>query len=100
MSSALRYVSSVHSVFTMPEHCQVTFCENDTVHSVCRETVGTLKAVLGLESDEQVVQYALAKLRDQTLPRYPEDAGEVPEQMIDHIRSTEDQTSPLTMRSI
>ncbi len=69
----------------------LNFTPNEAAHAVTRKTVKALRERLGFSNETQVVQYALAALRDAVMPRYEADDGPVPEAMLRHIRKTVNQ---------
>jgi hypothetical protein len=69
----------------------LNFTPNEAAHAVTRKTVKALRDRLGFSNETQVVQYALAALRDAVMPRYEADDGPVPEAMLRHIRKTVNQ---------
>ena len=64
----------------------LNFGRKEARHSVTRKTVKAIREHLGFSNETQVIQYALATLRDSVLPRYAGDEGPVPETMLRHIR--------------
>jgi hypothetical protein len=69
----------------------LNFVPNEAAHAVTRKTVKALRERLGFSNETQVVQYALAALRDSVMPRYEPDDGPVPEAVLRHIRKTVNQ---------
>lgn len=68
------------------ESLLLNFAPREAKHAVSRNTVKALRDLLGFSNETQVIQYALASLRDQMMPRYQADNGPVPEKMLEHIR--------------
>lgn len=64
----------------------LNFGPKEATHAVTRKTVKAIRERLGFSNETQVIQYALAALRDSILPRYAGDEGPVPETMLRHIR--------------
>lgn len=64
----------------------LNFGRKDATHAVTRKTVKAIRERLGFSNETQVIQYALAALRDSVLPRYEGDEGPVPEAMLRRIR--------------
>jgi hypothetical protein len=64
----------------------LNFVPNEATHAVTRKTVKALRERLGFSNETQVIQYALAALRDSVMPRYAPDEGPVPDAMLRHIR--------------
>jgi hypothetical protein len=64
----------------------VNFSRKEAEYAVTRKTVKAMRERLGFSTETQVVQYALATLRDTVLPRYEGDDGPVPDVMLRHIR--------------
>lgn len=64
----------------------VNFSPKEASHAVTRKTVKALRERLGFSNETQVIQYALAALRDIVMPRYEADEGPVPDAMLRHIR--------------
>lgn len=64
----------------------LNFALSEAAFAVTRETVKALRERLGFSNETQVVQYALATLRDSVMPRYEADDGPVSEPMLRHIR--------------
>lgn len=60
------------------------YFDRESTLAVTQKTVKTLKAYLGLTSDNAVIHYALARLRDATL-RYPLDDGPVPDEVLSRL---------------
>lgn len=52
---------------------RLTFAKGETLHTIDRATLGKIALALGF-SEQEAVHYALARLRDATLPAYPTDA--------------------------
>jgi len=69
----------------------LNFGSSEAAFAVTRKTVKALKERLGFSNETQVVQYALAALRDSVMPRYEADDGPVPEAMLRHIRKAVNQ---------
>jgi hypothetical protein len=69
----------------------LNFGPKEATHAVTRKTVKAIRERLGFSNETQVIQYALAALRDSVLPRYEGDEGPVPEAMLRHIRKHVDQ---------
>lgn len=75
------------------------FKSKDTLNTVSRKTLELMAHTL--KRDEiQVVQLALAKLRNSTLPVYSPDDGPVSIKMIRHIRKNEAQGDYRPTRSL
>jgi hypothetical protein len=62
-------------------------------HAVTKKTLTTLKGLLGFSEESQVIQYALASLRDRLMPRYKADNGPIPAAMLEHIRKSVSQST-------
>lgn len=71
---------------TAKQSLLLNFAPKEGIHAVTRHTVKALRARLGFSNETQVVQYALASLRDTVMPRYAADDGPVPEAMLRHVR--------------
>ncbi|MDT0618422.1 hypothetical protein RM531_08030 [Salinisphaera sp. P385] len=69
----------------------VRFGQPEARHTVSRDTVRRMSQELGLRSETQVVQYALAQLRDSLLPRYEPDDGPLSAQQLEELRASVDQ---------
>lgn len=69
----------------------VNFSQKDATHAVTRRTVKAMRERLGFSNETQVIQYALAALRDSVLPRYEGDDGPVPDAVLRHIRKSVNQ---------
>ncbi|MEQ9416110.1 MAG: hypothetical protein RJQ08_01020 [Salinisphaeraceae bacterium] len=69
----------------------VRFGQPESRHTVSRETVRRMSEELGLRSETQVVQYALAQLRDSLLPRYEPDDGPLSAQQLEELWFSVDQ---------
>jgi len=76
---------------TAKQSLLVNFSQRDATHAVTRKTVKAMREKLGFSNETQVIQYALAALRDSVLPRYEGDDGAVPDAMLRHIRKTVNQ---------
>ena len=63
----------------------VQFRSSESLHAVSRATVRKMADVLGLNETETTL-YALARLRDQLLPAYEPDDGEVSDEVLEAIR--------------
>ncbi len=59
--------------------------DSDTPYGVSRKTAGKLAKALGL-TETQVIHVALARLANQTLPRYEQDDGPLTERQARAIR--------------
>ncbi|MEO6103004.1 MAG: hypothetical protein ABIP44_05120 [Pseudoxanthomonas sp.] len=64
----------------------LTFKAGETRNTVSRKTVKQLASILGF-NENQVVLYALAKLREDLVAAYPSDAPELSATAIKRIRS-------------
>ena len=62
------------------------FKEKDTPNTVTRKTVKAMAAKLGF-NETQLINYALAKLREDVLPTLPEDAPELSAKAMKAIRA-------------
>ena len=71
----------------------LNFVPNEAAYAVTRKTVKALRERLGFSNEAQVVQYALAALRDAVMPRYEADNGPMPEAMLRHIRKAVNQNT-------
>jgi hypothetical protein len=60
------------------------YLERESTLAVTQKTVKALKARLGLTSDNAVIHYALARLRDIAL-RYPLDDGPVSDEVLHRL---------------
>lgn len=75
------------------------FRAEDGLLSVSRATLQDMAARLQL-SEVQTVQLALAQLRDEVMPRYVPDDGEVPPEMLAFLRRIEPQDDYRPTRSL
>lgn len=75
------------------------FQAEDRLLSVSLATLQDMAAHLRL-SEAQTVQLALARLRDELLPRYAPDDGGVPPDMLAFLRRTEPQDNYWPTRSL
>ena len=66
------------------------FDDEDTLFSVSRSTLEEMATRL-LLSEEQTIHIALARMRDELMPRYAQDDGPVSMEMLDFLRRTESQ---------
>lgn len=62
------------------------FKDKDTPHTVTRKTVKAMAAKLGF-NETQLINYALAKLREDVLPALPDDAPELSAKAMKAIRA-------------
>ena len=62
------------------------FKDKDTPHTVTRKTVKAMAAKLGF-NETQLINYALAKLREDVLPIVPDDAPELSARALKAIRT-------------
>lgn len=60
------------------------FKDKDTPNTVTRKTVKAMAAKLGF-NETQLINYALAKLREQLLPTLPDDAPELSAKVMNAI---------------
>ncbi len=75
------------------ESLLLNFAPHEAKHAVSRQAVKALRDLLGFSNETQVIQYALASLRDQMMPRYKADNGPVPDEMLEHIRQSVSQST-------
>ena len=71
----------------------LSFAPSEAKHAVSRNAVKALRDLLGFSNETQVIQYALASLRDQMMPRYEADNGLPPKKMLGHIRKSVSQST-------
>lgn len=64
--------------------------DKDTLLSVSRSTLLEMATKL-LLSEEQTIQLALARMRDELMPRYAQDDGPISLEMLEFLRRTEPQ---------
>lgn len=81
------------STATKKESLLLNFASQEAKHAVSRKSVKALKDLLGFSNETQVIQYALASLRDQMMPRYEADNGPVPDAMLEHIKGAVSQST-------
>lgn len=75
------------------------FRTEDGLFSVSRATLKDMAARLRL-SEAQTVQLALARMRDEVMPRYAPDDGEVSPEMLAFLRGAEPQDDYRSTRSL
>lgn len=66
------------------------FEDEDSLLSVSRSTLVEMATKL-LLSEEQTIHLALARMRDELMPRYAQDDGPVPMEMLEFLRRAESQ---------
>lgn len=66
------------------------FDDEDTLFSVSRSTLVEMATKL-LLSEEQTIHLALARMRDELMPRYAQDDGPISMEMLEFLRRAESQ---------
>jgi len=87
------------AIMATSEALLLNFKAGETINTVSRETVKLMGSKLGF-NDTQLVQFALAKLREQIIPAYPANAPELSEKAIQTIKAQVNQKGYKPTRSL